>query len=225
MDEVRESILNNDITLVVTTPLTRTLFIINLLNELSIKDKYRTFLYGVNIRCEYYFHKLISNLSGISRQLISKYYYPYISLSKNSKEKINRDKFIDAIEKIQDSKILISNNIISLDEIDMNDVLIIDNFNMFLDKTMYDLDEMIEILKRKKKGHLVLFINRKNKEDNKILKKYDEYIDNYIYVDGFNYLDYKDIFIRIKNGEIDKNIKLKFDKNNRNIEDMEWSNE
>ena len=74
MNEVKEYILSNQITLVITSPNSRTLSIINLINELSIKEKYKTILFSLNISCNYYLQKLISFLSGINNRLITKYF-------------------------------------------------------------------------------------------------------------------------------------------------------
>ncbi len=74
MDKVKEYILNNKITLVITSPNSKILSIINLLNELSIKGKYKTVLFSFNISCNYYLQKLISFLSGINNSIITKYF-------------------------------------------------------------------------------------------------------------------------------------------------------
>lgn len=116
MDKVKEYILNNKITLVITSPNSKILSIINLLNELSIKGKYKTVLFSFNISCNYYLQKLISFLSGINNSIITKYFYPYVINSKKNRNKINRNKFIDSIEKIQSSNILMNSEKYAVDK-------------------------------------------------------------------------------------------------------------
>lgn len=221
MNDIKEYILNNEITLIITSPNSKTLSIINLLNELSIKNKYKTTLFSFNISSTYYLQKLISLLSGINNNTITKYFYPHVSFSKHNKEKINRDKFIDAIEKIQNSNLLINNekHITDKDYLDYildyseNNVIIVDDLYALLDKTKYSLDEILIKVKRKKDIHLVLFIKTKNKE--KIIKKEGKIIKNHILIDGYNYVDYKDININILN----KTIKLQCNKLNQIIKE------
>ena len=108
MNEVKEYILSNQITLVITSPNSRTLSIINLINELSIKEKYKTILFSLNISCNYYLQKLISFLSGINNRLITKYFYTHTMFGKYNGDKINRDRFLNSIEEIQSSNILMN---------------------------------------------------------------------------------------------------------------------
>lgn len=219
MNEMKENILNNKITLVITSHNSRTLSIINLLSEFSIQDKYKVSLFSFNIRCNYYLKKLISYLSGINTNLITKYFYPYATISKYNKDKINRDKFIDSIEKIQNSGILMSDAkyLSDTDYIDYildyskTDVIIVDDFSLLLDKTKYSLDEILTKVKDKKKFHLVLFLNSRNKEG--ILKKFEELIENYIFIEGYNDTKYKYLTIHILN----KIIKMRFNKMNQPI--------
>ena len=116
MDKVKEYILNNKITLVITSPNSKILSIINLLNELSIKGKYKTVLFSFNISCNYYLQKLISFLSGINNSIITKYFYPYVINSKKNRDKINRNKFIDSLEEIQSSNILMNSEKYAVDK-------------------------------------------------------------------------------------------------------------
>lgn len=217
MDKVKEYILNNKITLVITSPNSKILSIINLLNELSIKGKYRTVLFSFNISCNYYLQKLISFLSGINNSIITKYFYPYVINSKKNRNKINRNKFIDSIEKIQSSNILMNSEKYAVDkdyldyilDYSESNVLIIDDFYALLDKTKYSLDEILIKVKEKQDIHLVLFIKTKYKE--KVVRQFDEVIRNYIFIDGFNYEEYKEININILN----KTFKLQFNKMNQ----------
>jgi len=220
MKELKEYILNNKITIIITSSNSRTLSIINLLNELSIKDKYKTTLFSFNISCNYYLQKLISFLSGININLIAKYFYPYAIFTKHNKDKINRDKFLDSIEQIQDSAILMNDKkyVYDKDYIDYifdyseSEVLLIEDFYMLLNKTKYSLDEILIRIKEKKDIHLVFFVNTRYKE--KIIKQFNDIIKNYIFIDGCNCGNYKDININILN----KTIKLKFNKMNQIME-------
>lgn len=190
MNKIKEAILKNDITLIAITSQSKVSFIINLINELSIKDKKSTSLFSFNTRSQYYSLRLISFLSGLNRQLIRKYAYPYVTLSKNNTEAINRDKYIDAIEKIQKSNILMCsekyNNEDYLDYIlnySNSDVLIIDDFYSLLTKTKYNLSEVFSTIKNRKNSHIVLFIYGKDKTQESIIQEYKRYIHNFIFVD------------------------------------------
>lgn len=219
MDKVKEYILNNKITLVITSPNSKILSIINLLNELSIKGKYKIVLFSFNISCNYYLQKLISFLSGINNSIITKYFYPYVINSKKNRDKINRNKFIDSIEEIQSSNILMNSEKYAVDkdyldyilDYSESNVLIIDDFYALLDKTKYSLDEILIKVKEKQDIHLVLFIKTKYKE--KVVRQFAEVIRNYIFIDGFNYVEYKEININILN----KTFKLQFNKMNQII--------
>jgi len=221
MDEIKNYILNNEITLIVASPNSKILSIINLLNELSIQNNYKTTLFSFNISSNYYLQKLISFLSGIETKLIAKYFYPHNILSKCNKDQIDRNKFLDSIEKIQHSNLLI-NDEKSVDDKDYIDyilnysdseVLIIDDIYALLDKTKYNLDEIMAKIKKKQNVHLVLFVKTKCKE--KVIKQFLEITKNYILIDGHNYPNYKQIDINILN----KTIKLYFDKMNRIIKE------
>lgn len=217
MNEVKENILKNKVTLVITSQNSRTLSIINLLNELSIKDKYKTVLFSFNISCNYYLQKLISFLSGININLISKYFYPYTTLSKQNMDKINRDKFLGSIEQIQSSGILMNNEKYDVDKDYMDyildysesDVLIIDDFNALLDRTKYSLDEILIMIKEKKDTRLVLFVRTTCKE--RVVRQLMKVIKNCIFIDGCNDVGYKDIKVDIFN----KIIKLRFNRYNQ----------
>lgn len=220
MNEVKEYILSNQITLVITSPNSRTLSIINLINELSIKEKYKTILFSFNISCNYYLQKLISFLSGINNRLITKYFFPHTMLGKYNEDKINRERFLDSIEKIQSSNILMNSEkyVGDKDYIDYildyseSNVLIIDDLYVLLDKTKYSLDEILTRVKKKQDIHLVLFVKTKCKE--KVVRRFAEVIRNYIFVDGRNYGEYKDINVIFLN----KTIKLRLNKMNQIME-------
>lgn len=219
MNEFKEYILKNKITLVITSPNSRTLSIINLLNELSIKDKHKTTLFSFNISSNYYLQKLISFLSGINTSLISKYFYPCATINKHNMDKINRDKFLNSIEQIQNSNILMNDEKYNADkdyvdyilDYSKSNILIIDDLYALLDKTNYSLNEILLKVKDKKDKHLVLFVKAKDKQ--KMLSQYEEIISDYVLIDGRNNIDYKDITVNILN----KTIKLRFNKMNQLI--------
>ena len=217
MNDIKEYILNNDITFIVTSPNTRTLSIINLLNELSIKDKYKTILFSLNISSNYYLQKLISFLSSINSNLITKYFYPCSTISKKNKDKINRNRFINSIEKVQNSNILMNceKYILDKDYIDyVLDYLENDGFYELLDKTKYSLDEIKKRVNKRKNVHLVIFIRTRYKK--KVIREFNNKKQNYIFIDGYNYLEYKDININILN----KTIKLRLNKLNQIMEEI-----
>lgn len=229
MDKIKESIINNNITLIITTRFAKSLLITNILNELSIKDNKKTVLFSFCIRCEYYFRKLISFLSGINIRLVSKYLYPYTTHSKNIKDKIDSDKIIKALETIQNSNIVMINEqgfnnkdyidyILNYNEIE---TIIIDNFNSILSNEFYSIEEIFKIINKKNNKHFVFIMTDKNNEQDKIINKFSKYINNFILVNGNNYLDYRDIIIILKNKLKEKYLNIKFDKLNRIINDKE----
>ena len=229
MDKIKESIINNNITLIITTPFAKSLLITNILNELSIKDNKKTVLFSFGIRSEYYFKKLLSFLSGINIRLINKYLYPYATLSKNNKDKIESNNFISALEKIQSSNIImIDQNKFTYKEyldyiLNYNEIetIIIDNFNSILSNEFYSIEEIFKIINKKNNKHYVFLVPDKNNEQDKIINKFSKYINNFILVNGNNYLDYRDIIIILKNKLKEKYLNIKFDKLNRIINDKE----
>ena len=93
-----------------------------------------------------------------------------------------------------------------------NDVLIIDDLYAVLDKTKYGLDEILTRVKKKQDIHLVLFVKTRCKE--KVVRQFAEIITNYIFVDGCNYMEYKDINVSF----LSKTLKLRLNKMNQIME-------
>lgn len=194
IDELTNGILNSNITLITTRISLKTKIIINLLNSLSICDNKKTRLFSFNVSSEFYMRKLISFLSGIDNRLLIKYFYPHLGIGKNNQEKIERNKFIEAIEKIQDSQIIMTSEKVFpkedyLDYILENletDVLIIDNITTLLKKTKYSFKRVLKRLNEDSLNndhHIVLLINNfKTSDIDKIKKQFNGFVDNFVFI-------------------------------------------
>jgi len=201
---LKNNILDNNITLIVTNQRITTFSILNLINDLSMKNNYKTCLYSTSIRSSYYSKKLVSLLSGINVRLLDRYYFPHLAISKNNKEKINRDKFIDTIERVQNSNLVMSDEKDYIDNISKHkiDILIIDNLYNLLYITKYNLDELLNKLRKEKNMHFILFINKKDIDKNKIMNEFDKHINNFIFINGSNCVSHKDINIELINNNV-----------------------
>ena len=140
--------------------------IVSLLKQWAIDENRKIFLYSFRIRSGFYCEKLISSLSGIDYKLIRSYRYPYIGISKNSKEKIDRDSYIEAIERIQRSQLIMSSQkgILKEDIVDYllgdNDfeLLLIDDFDYFVLESNYDKETIMKRLEQYASNHRVMIL-------------------------------------------------------------------
>ena len=172
--------MDNKVKLISLNKSRRVPLILDIVNKLAIINNNKTLLFSFNIRSEYYYRRLISHITGIDHKLITKYHYPYQQIGKCVYEKIDRDKYIGAIEAIQNSNLLMSSTKVfpEVDDLDYildfdADYLIIDNIKDLLRRTKYNFDEVIKKLCESNK-HIILFINDKGKKD-ETLNKFKNY--------------------------------------------------
>lgn len=202
MKENISLIYSNDIT-------ERYKFLINLLKEYGINQNKKIYLYSFELNYNYYVNHLISLLSKIDYLVIVSYMNPTMTMSLElQSKKIDRDSFIDAIETVRNSNIIISSTkvfeeesyleyIFNLEKIEPYDVVIIDDFRSFVNKTEENVDEIIKHIEKyikKFNTEVVLFID----EDD--LEKYN--LEN------------------IKKSSLDENIKFIYDENNFDIKEL-----
>lgn len=151
---------DTSITLIGVSPKSKLKTIVNILYTLLDQD---TFFYSFNINSTYYINKLIAKLSGLDYKLIIKYAYPCTTIGKTMHNKINREKYLQAIERLQQSKLLIAHTkIFKEDYVDYlldidNEYLVIDDFKTLLYYTKYPLEEII-IKTKKAKKKIILFM-------------------------------------------------------------------
>ena len=198
-NKIKESILNNKITLFCTNQNNVDL-IRDLIYSLSFEDDKATFMHCIEENNTTYTSELISKISGISSTQIEYYLSPCVpDMIYNFSEKqlnskfdipnIDRNKYIDAVEKIQNKKIFITDKKTFSDEDNIthifntidSDVIIVDDFFELLRQDDIRSSDALKRIKEEIDGddsHIVLFVN--NPSDMEIdLLEYG-YIDNYI---------------------------------------------
>lgn len=159
--------MNKDITfdatsinLIGVAPKTKLKKIVDTLYNLIDQD---IFLYSFNIHSHFYINKLVEKLTGLDYKLIMKYTYPCTRIGKTSHDKIDREKYLKAIEYLQQSKLIIAHTkVFNEDYVDYlldidSKYLIIDDFKTLLYYTKYSLEEVIKKMKESKKK-IILFI-------------------------------------------------------------------
>lgn len=145
--------------------------LINILEVYGIKQQKRIYMQSFIFHSSYYLNHLISLISKIDFKLVKSYMFPIGSKRKIlTKEPINYNKFLLALEKIRKSNIVISSNkvfnedwlnyIFEKNPIEPYDVIIIDDFNKLLQKSHKDIKtikETIEQYSKKHNTHIILF--------------------------------------------------------------------
>ncbi len=144
--------------------------LINILEEYGIKQNKKIYMQSFDIKSSYYVNHLISLISKINFKYIDSYMFPIGAKSNDLKNyKINANKFVEAIEKIRKSNISISTSKIYDDE-DWLDyifnysyqVIIIDNFDKFIEKSNKNTKTIIKTINnytKKYKAEIILFTN------------------------------------------------------------------
>ena len=163
-----QNLWQNKITLINYEELSTTDLIINLLSLLSIKKQYKTHLYALKLRSEYYNRHLIKFLSGIDNKLLIKYFYPYVGVSKKYSGKIEDDKFLKTIELIQKSPLFMSSTIayeskdyLSYVLLDSDEeIILIEDLDYLIKKANLNDQELIENIKKKQKEKRVIILSR-----------------------------------------------------------------
>ena len=163
-----QNILKNKITLINYEGSSTTDIIINLLSMLSIKNNYETHLYSLRLQSEYYNRHLIKYLSGIDNKILIKYLYPYVGVSKNYPGKIVGDKFLNAIELIQNSPLYISStkaykskDYLSYVLLDSDEeIVLFEDLDYLLKEDNLKITELIKNIKDMQKNKKVIIISR-----------------------------------------------------------------
>ncbi|MCI9279373.1 MAG: hypothetical protein HFJ02_01055 [Bacilli bacterium] len=185
----------------------RILFFINLLNEYALNQNKSVFLPIFYVPKNFYLSKLIALLSGESYKIIETYLDPTLGVSHTTKEKINPTKFVNAIEKIRSSDLIMSKNKFS-DETYLEfifehnskyDCILIDDFDDFISSTPEDIETIfnqIENYAKENQSEVILFMNEKDIENYQIPKNYQI-------------------------GKIENEIKITYNKENFSIEEID----
>ena len=173
MKKVIEEIKSKQITLVKTDVKYKTKFVIKLVNELGFIRREKTFLYSFRDSSRYYMYRVLSFLSGIEVQELARYFEPCTWFGKG-KYSIDRNKFIDAIETIQKSPIVMfSDDMKSSNEEYLeylftdrdNDYFIIVGINELYEKCNLSPQEMIsKIRSLASNKHIILIMNQQQQD-------------------------------------------------------------
>ncbi len=113
-------------------------------------QKKKVYLQSFNLSSYYYINRLISLISKIDFKLVESYMFPIgTKIDILTKERIDYNEFMLALEKIRNSRLVISSNKIFNDDwldyifdkttIKPYDVIIIDNFDKFLKESNKDI--------------------------------------------------------------------------------------
>ena len=85
--------------------------LINILEEYGIRKQKKVYMQAFLFNSSYYVNHLISLISKIDFKLVESYMFPVgAKINSLTKENIDYDKFMLALEKIRDSHIVISSN-------------------------------------------------------------------------------------------------------------------
>ncbi len=155
--------------------------LINILEVYGIREQKKIYLQSFIFNSSYYVNRLISLISKIDFKLVESYMFPVGAKTKAvTKEKIDYNKFVLAIEKIRKSYIVISNNkvfdedwldyIFDKNTIESYDVIIIDDFDKLLKESNKDIKmikKTIEEYSKKNNTYVILFT-----EDSKLKNKF-----------------------------------------------------
>lgn len=164
----------------------KTTIITYLLHEYGILKGRETLFYTFERRCDYYYRHILSRISKIDKRLLAKYLYPWLGLSHYNTDMINRFYFVSAIEKIQQSNLFMIgetinpgedylDNMLSMLEFDTSTIIIIEDFDLLLERTKYSRKETIRKINEyaeKYEVHFVL-ICYKNSENKEFSKYYE----------------------------------------------------
>lgn len=197
----------------------KTALISYLLCEYGILKGRETLFYTFERRCDYYYRHLLSCISKIDKNLLIKYLYPWLGISHDNTDMINRFYFVSAIEKIQQSNLFMMgetqeedylDHILKMLEFDTSTLIVIEDFDLLVEKTKYSRKETLRKIKECSSKYEVHFILIN-------YKKY-EYCNHQFEV------SIKDVVKKFKTLYIEnsqKRITLKYNKNNYEIEKKE----
>lgn len=160
--------------------------LINLLKEYGIHQKKKIYIQSFDMKASYYVHHLISLISKIDFKIIDSYMFPVGAKNNEMKNcKIDAEQFVMAIEAIRESDIVISSSkafpdedwldyVFDLSSIQPYQVIIIDNFDKFIEesnKNLRTIQKIINCYVKKYKAEVILFMSH--------LEKYDQSFQNW----------------------------------------------
>ena len=165
-DDLNLVVANNSISLLLP-------IITDTLNEFGIKQNKKIFMYLVEEERNYYIGKLVSLISGIDFRTIDNYCNtcnPWINSNKKVLEVTEHKRYIEAMDKVISSNLLITDknytnddviDYILLDEeenIERSAIIIIDNLKKLLTFTKYTKEEVILKFKNYSKKYKTKFL-------------------------------------------------------------------
>ena len=157
-------------------PKERIPLLLNILYEYGINQGKSVHLQSFDVNQSFYVNHLVSLISKIDFKLVESYMFP-IDVKVQLKEKnIDSLEFVSALEKIRTAQIKLSSSkpltdeswldyVFDLSSLKPFQVIIIDNFGEFIDKSNKDIEvimKTIEKYSKKYKCEIVLFINDKD---------------------------------------------------------------
>lgn len=147
-------------------------------------------LLGLQADSTWYLKHIISNTLNIDSKRIEKYLYPCSIYTKDITDSIDKDVFIDTLEKLHNSKLIIKdypnyilekNNLLDVVIEDIKsikpNIIMIDRLEELVNYSNKNLDEILSTLKELSNNEIIIFnfLNREFEETYKIDSKY---IDN-----------------------------------------------
>lgn len=176
IDTFLSSILEHPITVIASKSYVRISILLHLIELLTIRNQYSIHIHSIRGKEDYYHQKLICFLSRIPCDILRKYYYPYAEISKNNKTKINKTQWINAIEQLQNLPLIITSEktdptkdyLDYLFEKTKEDVLVIDDFSLLLQKTNHSKNQVFQRIKEfceTEKKHVIFLISSSNEKE------------------------------------------------------------
>ena len=158
-----DNIMNNNITLLAARPGCGKMAVTSeLIYNNSIIDNKKTLIFSLTGNDSYYVTHLLSRISSIPHMKVYSYFHP-TSCARKDLLGIDRDKFIDSIEMIQESDLEIlcspmTNDdyldfLISYNDNESFDLIIIDNLEELNSSSKYDIKDILSKLKNSCKEH------------------------------------------------------------------------
>lgn len=147
-------------------------------------------LLGLQADSTWYLKHIISNTLNVNSKRIEKYLYPCSIYTKDITDSIDKDVFIDTLEKLYNSKLIIKdypnyilekNNLLDVVIEDIKsikpNIIMIDRLEELVNYSNKSLDEILSTLKELSNNEIIIF-NFLNKEFEETYKIDSKYIDN-----------------------------------------------
>lgn len=206
----------------------KTTFITYLLHKYGITENQEVLFYTFAKRSDYYYRHLLSCISKINKRVLTKYLYPWLGLSHNNTELINRFHFVSAIEKVQQSNLFMIgekgiaemdylDNILEMLEFDTSTIVVIEDFHLLLKNSKYHKKEALRKMSEsvQRYGTEFILIHNVDKEDLSVEKRL------YVNIIGSKKTKERTKRLSIKEyekEELQKEQIIEYDKNNYEIE-------